>query len=74
MQQAPKGVDQRIAEALFLDADPSSNGSTIEMLSSCEMRLRTGSGLLSTTTLGISAMPQPNATIDTMASWPPTVA
>ena len=29
------------------------------MLSSCEMRLRTGSGLLSTTTLGISAMPQP---------------
>lgn len=36
--------------------------------------LRTGSGLFSSTTSGSSATPHPVATIDTIASCPPTVA
>ena len=58
----------------FCTHTPSSNGVFSSLRSKIITRLRTGSGLLSSTTSGNSATPQPSATIDTIASCPPTVA
>lgn len=60
--------------AAFCAHTPSSNGVFSSLRSKIITRLRTGSGLLSSTTSGNSATPQPSATIDTIASCPPTVA
>ncbi len=58
----------------FCAHTPSSNGVFSSLRSKIITRLRTGSGLFSSTTSGNNATPQPSATIDTIASCPPTVA
>lgn len=60
--------------AAFCAHTPSSNGVFSSLRSKIITRLRTGSGLFSSTTSGNNATPQPSATIDTIASCPPTVA
>ncbi|SQC17364.1 threonine dehydratase biosynthetic [Klebsiella pneumoniae] len=58
----------------FCAQTPSSNGVCSSLRSRIITLLRTGSGLFSSTTSGSSATPHPRATIDTIASCPPTVA
>lgn len=60
--------------AAFSAHTPSSNGVFSSLRSKIITRLRTGSRLFSSTTSGNKATPQPSATIDTIASCPPTVA
>lgn len=54
--------------AAFCTQTPSSNGVFSSLRSKIITRLRTGSGLFSSTTSGSSATPQPSATIETIAS------
>jgi threonine dehydratase len=74
VRQIPERINKRLMQPLFCAHTPSSNGVFSSLRSRIITRLRTGSGLFSSTTSGSSATPQPSATIDTIASWPPTVA